>query len=63
MPTSQDMSLMDIADQAAENFTMALRDRTRALMSSLEGNDLASASELIRQINLTRDETLYHEVG
>jgi len=63
MPTSQDMSLMDIADQAAENFTTALRDRTRALMASLEGNDLASASELIRQINLTRDETLYHEVG
>ena len=63
MPTSKEMSLQDAADEAAENFTMALRDRTRALMSSLEGNDLASASELIRQINLTRDETLYHEVG
>lgn len=63
MPTSQEMCLQDAADQAAEHFTMALRDRTQALMSSLEGNDLATASELIRQINLTRDETLYHEVG
>ncbi|TFH73334.1 protein phosphatase CheZ [Gammaproteobacteria bacterium LSUCC0112] len=63
MPTSQEMSLQDAADLAAEHFTMALRDRTRALMSSLEGNDLATASELIRQINMTRDETLYHEVG
>ena len=51
------------ADTAAESFTIALRERTQALMLSLEGDDIASASELIRQINVARDETLYLEVG
>lgn len=63
MTLINESNLGDNGEQAAETFTSALRDRTRELMFSLEGNDLASASELIRQIYLARDETLYHEVG
>lgn len=48
---------------SAEGFALALRERTQALMMSLEGDDMASAIELIRQINISRDETLYLEVG
>jgi len=60
---TNEVNLRDSGEQAAEAFTSDLRDRTRELMLSLEGNDLASASDLIRQIYLARDATLYHEVG
>lgn len=63
MSEQEEKSLQDQTDEAAEQFAVALRERTQALMSSLEGNDMASASELIRQINRVRDETLYQEVG
>ena len=53
----------NLTDDIAGNFSNALRERTRALINSLEVNDMASASELIRQINQVRDETLYQEVG
>lgn len=63
MAQSTELNINENADHAAESFTSALRERTRELMNSLEGNDLASASDLIRQIYLSRDETVYHEVG
>jgi chemotaxis protein CheZ len=63
MAQSTELNMNENADHAAESFTSALRERTRELMNSLEGNDLASASDLIRQIYLSRDETVYHEVG
>lgn len=63
MSDQNELSIQAQADAAAENFTAALRERTQALMLSLEDNDMASASELIRQINVARDETLYLEVG
>lgn len=63
MSEEQEKYLQDQAETAAEHFTAALRERTQALLNSLEGNDMASATELIRQINLARDETLYLEVG
>jgi chemotaxis protein CheZ len=63
MSEEQEKYLQEQTDTAAEHFAAALRERTQALMSSLEGNDMASASELIRQINTARDETLYQEVG
>lgn len=63
MSDHNELSLQAQADAAADSFTSALRERTAALMVSLEDNDIASASELIRQINVARDETLYLEVG
>ncbi|MDO8909126.1 MAG: protein phosphatase CheZ [Pseudohongiella sp.] len=63
MTDQTDKSIQVHADAVAESFTTALRERTQALMDSLEVNDMASASELIRQINVARDETLYLEVG
>lgn len=63
MPDQNELTVQDQADAAAESFTTALRERTQALMHSLEGDDMVSASELIRQINVARDETLYLEVG
>lgn len=63
MTDQNELSVQAQADAAAECFTTALRDRTEALMTSLEDNDIASASELIRQINIARDESLYLEVG
>jgi chemotaxis protein CheZ len=63
MTDQTDASFQIQTDAVAESFTAALRERTKALLDSLEDNDMASASELIRQINLARDETLYLEVG
>lgn len=63
MSDQNELSVQAQADAAAESFAIALRERTQALLLSLEVNDMASASELIRQINVARDETLYLEVG
>lgn len=63
MSAEQEKASSVQTDDIAEHFASALRDRTRALIDSLEVNDMASASELIRQINQVRDETLYQEVG
>lgn len=40
-----------------------LKDRARGLVSSLETGDFTGAAELIRQINESRDRSIYHEVG
>lgn len=40
-----------------------LKDRARGLVSSLELGDFSGAAELIRQINESRDRSIYHEVG
>lgn len=50
-------------DELGEGFAAVLRERTQELLRCLEVDDLARANELIRQINLLRDETLYVEVG
>ena len=63
MSEQEEKNLTSQTDDIAGQFSNALRERTRALINSLEVNDMASASELIRQINQVRDETLYQEVG
>jgi chemotaxis protein CheZ len=63
MPQSKEFTQIESADHAAETFISALRDHRCELMKNLEGNDLASASDLIRQIYLSSNETVYHEVG
>jgi chemotaxis protein CheZ len=40
-----------------------LKERARGLVSSLELGDFTNAAELIRQINESRDRSIYREVG
>lgn len=54
---------LNLSAIGAENFASALQERTEALIGSLQRDDMVAASELIRQINNARDETLYYEVG
>jgi chemotaxis protein CheZ len=55
--------LRDKGKQAPELLTSSRRNRTKEVMSGLEDNDLASASDLTGQTSLARNQSLDPEVG
>lgn len=54
---------MQVDDSSADAFTQALEPRMQELKEKLNEGDVDAVTEVIQEVNATRDSTLYQEVG
>lgn len=63
MANEKDLDKSIADDSGVDELTGVLREQTKLLLEKLDQGDIGAANSLIKDINSSRDETLYLEVG